>query len=223
MQSDPAAAQRRAPPAPQNGGRGWFAIGVQQADIGDLNDALARRSLPTYSKSFLSLGGGGHAIRDRLLIGGEGHALLQADETSADGLLRTSLLGGYGLFDLGYQVVQARRLAVYPMVGIGGGALSLKILERDPPVFDDLLRNPRRGTSVSTAGLLLNAGVGANWLFPARPGRRGGFSVGVHAGWMFAPLEARWFVNGTNADVANGPDARMTGGWFRVSIGGGTR
>ena len=219
--AEPVSAQRRAAPGPRDGGHGFFAVGVQRADIDRLNNALFASGLPAFSQTFLTLGGGGFAVRNRFLIGGEGHGLIQSSETTADGVFRTGVTAGFGLFDLGYQVWRSGRFAVYPMVGIGGGGISLRIRERATVDFDDLLDDPRRGVTVTGAGMLLSASLGADLLIPVGPARRGGFLVGVQGGYTFFPLEAAWFADGS--DVAGGPDVRLTGPWLRVTVGGGRR
>jgi hypothetical protein len=222
LEPTPASAQRRlAPPSPETGGRGFFMIGVEQLDLTQLNEALATHGYPTFSERFLSLGGGGFAIRDRLIIGAEGHAVVQSDKTTADGEFRTRVMGGYGMFDIGYHILRAGRVAFYPIIGIGGGATALEITERSTLDFEDVLDQPRRGARVTSAALLVGGGLGVEYFVAASRTRRGGFIIGARAGFNYAPLESNWKLDRT--DIAGGPDAGFTGPYVRVAIGGGSR
>ena len=63
-------------------GRGYFQVGYQVLDLDALNLSLRAEGIPEFEEGFYTLGGGGHVERDRLLIGGEGHALIEQSETS---------------------------------------------------------------------------------------------------------------------------------------------
>jgi hypothetical protein len=215
-----AAAQRRGAPVANSGGRGFFMIGVQYMDLEDLNIALLDRGYPDFDETFLTLGGGGFAVRNRVLIGGEGHGLLQSQQTSPNGALRTGLFAGYGMFNVGYQVVRSRSLALYPLLGIGGGGTTLLIRERATVSFDDVLRDPGRSSSLTKGALLVGGAVGGDWFLPFGSAR-GGLILGFRAGYTYAPLDAEWRMDGT--DVAGGPSAELTGPYVRFSIGGGSR
>ncbi len=212
------AQRRRQPPTPTQGGRGFFMIGAQQFDLDALNGRLSRAGLPTRDDVLLTLGGGGFFYRNRLVLGGEGHAVLSSAEST--GAFRSTLAGGYGLFNVGYAVVARRGLLVYPLVGFGGGGLVVDIEERSAPTFDDVLGQPRRGSELVQSQLVLAAAIGADRVF-ARSNGRGGIAVGFRAGWTFAPDDGEWSL-GRN-DVANGPGGGLTGPFLRVSIGGGSR
>lgn len=215
----PADAQRRRPTfdTPDHGGRGFFMIGAQQLDLDPLNERLTDAGYAEFDDVALTLGGGGFFRRGRLILGGEGHGVLGSSETTTDGELRSTLSGGYGLLDLGYAVVEGGGLLVYPMIGVGGGGMSLAIEERSTPTFDDVLEQPRRGVRLNQAQFLLAAGVGVDQLF----GGRRGVNVGLRAGWTFAPLDSEWAF-GRN-DVAGGPEGGFTGPYIRLSVGGGSR
>jgi opacity protein-like surface antigen len=216
----PAHAQRRRPVVERSdhGGRGFFMIGAQQLDLDELNERLGDAGHPDFDDVALTLGGGGFFRRGRLILGGEGHGVIGSSETTADGDLRTGLAGGYGLLNLGFAVVEHSGLLVYPLVGVGGGGMSLSIDERSTPSFDDILDDPRRGVRLNQAQFLLSAGVGVDQLFG---GGRGGIAVGLRAGWTFAPLDSEWSFS--RNDVADGPEGGFDGGFIRLSVGGGRR
>lgn len=222
----PAAAQEDPRP------RGFFQAGFQSPDLDGLNTALSAAGLPEFDDGFLTLGGGGFFTAGRFLIGGEGHGLLTGEETTVDGQFRNRLAGGYGMFNLGYAAWSDGALDVYPILGVGGGGMQLDIIERSSPVFGDVLADPGTSTRLSTGTVLLSASLGADWRFGAGPARqrhdddddddddgRGGWLLGVRAGWIWAPGDVIWELDGLN-DVAGGPATAPTGFHIRVSIGG---
>jgi hypothetical protein len=216
-----AEAQRgRTPPAQ---GMGYFATGWQRLDLGDLNTRLQTAGYQPFSEDFVSVGGGGFAVRQRVVIGGEGHAILGPSGTDAAGTLRTRLAGGSAMFNLGYVVARTPSASLAPMVGIGGGGLTLDILDRAAPTFDEVLQNPRRSARMTSGSLLLDASAMAQVRLTDGPRRdrpgRGGLAVGVRAGYTFAPFSPEWRTD-TGNDIAAGPDTSLDGAYVRVMIGG---
>lgn len=217
------------------GGRGAFQVGFQGSDLDALNTRLVGAGLPSFDDGFVTLGGFGLGRVGRVLIGGEGHGLLPREEDSADGDLRTRLTGGYGLFNLGYLAHSGRRLDVYPILGIGGGGMSLEIIERSAPTFDDVLADPARSSRLTSGTFLVSAALGADLRLGGADrrtrrdrrrhddddddGHRGGLLVGIRAGWLWAPGDTDWELDTLN-DVSNGPAAGPEGLYVRVSIGG---
>jgi hypothetical protein len=202
-------------------GRGFFQVGYMRVDMDDLDRALGSAGLPSLSGDYLTLGGAGFGTRGRFLIGGEGHALLGRKETTPGGVRELSAGGGYGLFRVGYLAFTTGALDVYPIFGIGGGGTSLKIAERSVPTFDDVLTDPERSATLSTAVFLLDVAAAANYrvTMSEEDGRVGGFLLGVHVGYTFAPAQSSWTLDGIN-DVAAGPDFAVQGPYVRLSIGG---
>jgi len=101
-----------------------------------------------------SVGGGGHSITNKWIVGGEGHSSFGPDNA-----------GGYGFFNLGYLLLDTELVLLYPLLGLGGGAMTR---EGDP--------------SVSKCALL-NPAVCCDFLIPGKD--RSGFLVGLHAGYTF--------------------------------------
>lgn len=213
-----------AQPFGAGGGMGFFSVGWQRLDLGDLNPRLEAAGYPAFAEDFLSLGGSGYFVRQRVIIGGEGNGLLRPSETTADGAFRTRLSGGYGMFNLGYALASSPRAALFPMVGIGGGGVVLEILDRATPNFDDVLLNPQRGARLTSGGLMLDASAGVTYRLTEPPPRRprrgsGGLALGLRAGYTFAPFTTEWRTDAGN-DVAAGPDVSLQGAYVRVMLGG---
>ena len=106
------------------------------------------------SSMVYSVGGGGHSITNKWIVGGEGHSSFGSDNA-----------GGYGFFNLGYILVDTELILLYPLLGLGGGAMTR---EGDP--------------SVSKCALL-NPAVCCDFLIPVKDGS--GILLGVHAGYTF--------------------------------------
>ncbi len=221
-------------------GRGAFQIGWHAPDIDGLNSSLSDAGFPTFDDAgFLTLGGFGFGTVGRVIIGGEGHGFLPREEDTADGVYRSRLTGGYGLFNLGYVAWSSPRVDVYPILGVGGGGMSLEIIERSSPTFDDVLDDPGTSTTLTSETWLVSAALGVDWRFGGHDARRdrtrdrirdrdrdedddrgrGGFFVGLRGGWMWAPGDVNWELDELN-DVAGGPDTVPDGFFVRVSIGG---
>ena len=69
--------------------------GYQQLDLEELNRRLAAHGIAPFEEGFGTLGGGGHAQIGRLMIGGEGQALVEQSELFARTV--TSKLMAYAL------------------------------------------------------------------------------------------------------------------------------
>ena len=125
-----------------------------------------------------SAGGGGHSIANKWIIGGEGHSSFGPDNA-----------GGYGFFNMGYTLVTTDIILVYPLLGLGGGAMTR---EASPSVSKCALLNPSIGVDYliytkSKSGILLGLRTGYtftvysntwNWSMPHIRLVVGGFGFG---------------------------------------------
>jgi hypothetical protein len=216
-----AAAAQEDPEEEGYAGRGFFQVGYMRLDMDDLGAALGAAGLPTMDEDFLTLGGAGYGTRGRFLIGGEGHALLGRKEVTPGGARELTASGGYGMFRVGYLAVARDAFDVFPLFGIGGGGMSLKIAERSAPTFDEVLTDPETSSTLSTAVFVLDVAAAANFRITMSDNDDGvgGFLLGVQAGYSFTPAQSGWTLDGIN-DVAGGPDLKIQGPYVRLSIGG---
>lgn len=221
-----ALAQDEARPSESSGTRmgvGYFMTGLRWLDTAPLSDRLVAAGYPEVGSRFLSLGGGGYGLVGRWLLGGEGHALSSTGAELRRGDLRAELTGGYGLFRAGYVVFLSESLSVYPMVGFGGGGMGLTISSRQDSTFDDVLANPVGQVTLSKGGLLLDAGVGAE--FRIRLGGtesdHGFVLLGVRAGYLFfLSLMDDWETGG-GGTVTGAPDFGLSGPGVQLLVGFG--
>jgi hypothetical protein len=138
----PIFAQQQGPKAGEKIGVGYFSGGVGWIlESGD-------------SSMVYSAGGGGHTIANKWILGGEGHSCFGSDNA-----------GGFGFFDLGYLLLRGDFVLVYPLLGLGGGAMTSAI-----------------GSEVSKCALL-NPAVCADFLIPMK--NRSGILLGLHGGYTF--------------------------------------
>ncbi|NOZ61632.1 MAG: hypothetical protein GXO74_08105 [Calditrichaeota bacterium] len=205
------------------GGSGYFSIGMSKLDIGDLNSRLAAKGYPEFSDNFLSMGGGGHTFRDKLVIGGEGFGLTASEEKFSLGntAYKANLAVGYGFFDIGYMLFSSKKVNIFPMLGIGGGGASITIIQSGTASFDDVLSNPKRNTELSKGAFLLNLSLNAEYFITFKESKEGvgGLLLGVQAGYTIAPFTSDWKID--EYDVTGGPDFNFSGPYLRIEFGGG--
>ncbi|MBC8179914.1 hypothetical protein H8E88_02210 [candidate division KSB1 bacterium] len=205
------------------GGRGYSIMGLSVLNIDDLNSRLKSAGYPEFSNNFFSIGGGGHGIINKLIIGGQGGALLVGEETTKLGkdIFNSTLVGGYGFFDIGYIALSKKGFNIYPMLGVGFGGLTFKIAEDSSPKFDNLLSDPQRSVELNYGGLLLNVSLGVDYLikFAEDKTGTGGLIVGLQAGYMLAPFTHDWKMD--ENDVTGGPDIGFNGPYIKFLFGGG--
>ncbi len=206
-------------------GHGYFYAGTSFLELDKLNDALTAQGYPSFSTQLFSMGGGGHAFIGRIVLGGQGHALFSKSKDVVIGSTpyKTSLSAGIGMFDLGYVVTPPGRLKVFPMVGIGGGGMEMTIVEKQPPAFEEILKNPARGANLSMGIFLLNFALGLDYLVVTGrdKGGMGGLVLGLEVGYTFTPFFAAWSAD--EIEITGGPDTGVTGPYVRLKIGGGGR
>ncbi len=203
----------------EHGCRGFFMFGARIIDLENLSSALERKGYGKFSDKFISLGGGGCGIIGKLIVGGEGHGIIEKSVYNGD--FKTSIRGGYGLFDIGYQIYSKNYMNIYPMIGIGGGGINLRIVERKDQSFDEIIENPRRGSELATDGFLLNFSFTIDNLMKIKEGRRCecGLAYGIRIGYLLAPFKTDWKIYGM--EVNNGPRASFQGPYVVILIGGG--
>jgi len=205
--------------AQEGGGMGYFMVGSSIMDIKALNSRLEGKGYPALSDKFISSGGGGHGIIGRMIIGGEGHGLIGKEVTSES--YEISIGAGYGFFNVGYIVYSTGNLRVYPLLGVGGGGMELRIVEKGSLSFDETLDNPKRMAVLSTGGFLLQFALGVDYLLKLGGNEkgRGGLVFGIRLGYLLAPIKGGWSMDGI--DISDAPRVGITGPHILLTLGGG--
>lgn len=198
-------------------GDGYFAIGTYLIDLTPLNDRLDNAGYPTFASEMISIGGGGYGVVNRILLGGEGHGLITADQ-GFNGR-NVTVGGGYGLFTLGYLFRPHSSVRVFPQLGFGGGGLQLEIgSQGSADQFDDILDDPTRSATIGKTSMLVSIGAGLEYEFSG-PDEESGLRLGLRAGYLLSPLNSDWQLD--EMTLSGGPDATMQGPFLRLTIGGG--
>jgi len=213
------AAASAAQARPKGGGVAtYLSFGGARADIGSLNERLKANGYRTFSRDYLGLGGGGFVLIGRVLVGGEGQSLFAQHATT--GPRRAELDGGYGFFNVGYNVLARSSIILYPVVGIGGGGMTLEITEDGSVPFNDILADPKREARLTTSSLAFQVAFGGQYHVPVlgARGERGtaGTMLGLQGGYVFFTSQ-HWKAKGLH--VTGSPDAGLSGPYVRVTVG----
>jgi len=220
LMTAPAAARAGQPEQASIAGRGYLLFGGRGLQLSELNGSLKKNGgYPGFTNPIFSYGAGGHVLINRLLIGGEGHALIEKN-TAGRGR-RAKLGGGYGVFNIGYVVYSEGGLDVYPFVGIGGGRIGLEIAGDQQASFEDIIAAPGRMSKLAAYGFILTFNLGADSLIRigGGDGSGGGFVAGARVGFAWSTAEAEWEMPGLK--VSGGPGIGFPGFYFTLLVGGG--
>jgi hypothetical protein len=200
-----------------------FMIGGAVLDLSSLNNRLAASRYEKVNSTMVVIGGEGHAVFDSgFVVGGHGAAIVGSDGQGPDAL-QTDFGGGFGLFDFGFALVRTPAALLTLTGGIGGYGLSLRIGEDESARFDDVLANPKRGTTLTCGGVLVGLTVGFDGRIPigkAERGRRGFFTLGARLGALYGPPLGGWSLP-DGSDAKRGPSTGLTGAYTALVIGFG--
>ncbi len=215
LAASPALAQHHDDDHEGDGGAGFFSVGVNRVQIDALNSRLSEMGYPTFERALLAIGGGGYGVvADVIMLGGEGYGLFTGEKAYQG--RSVSLGGGYGFFNVGYLHRLTPHLRVYPMLGLGGGGLTLQIGSAEAGSFDEVLQNPNRQATLTRGSFLVSLGGGLEYRFGDA---EGGFLLGLRAGYLLAPYRSDWHLG--DEVLGDGPDASLAGPFVRLTIGGG--
>jgi hypothetical protein len=208
----PLAAQR-SPTA----GESMFMIGGSQLDLSELNDRFAGAGYPTVDEQFLQVGFVTSRAREHVRLGFEVAGLMRPGGTTANNLWRTRTGAGYAMLNLGLEAFREGGLSVVPKVGIGAGAVAVRITDRQAPTFDEVLAQPGRGVSMSSGSLLLDGSVGLRYRVAGRTAAQRRLVLGIRGGYTQSLLHSEWTRE--HIDAPGGPTAGWGGPHFGVMIG----
>ncbi|MEN3038986.1 MAG: hypothetical protein ABDI07_07545 [Candidatus Kryptonium sp.] len=192
------------------GGYGYFTVGVNFLNLDEINRILKTHDYAQFKSNFLTIGGAGGFAFNRILIGGEGFALIGQKQDKRN--YRSLLSGGGGFFNAGYIVYERKNFQIYPMIGIGGGGLNLKLVDKRERSFNEAIANPK-SFDASNSMFMIDVSGGLNWKF-------GYFIVGIKTGYVFSPAVGSWKTGG-EVELQESVKQGINGFYFRVSVGGG--
>lgn len=163
------AAQARAGDPPMRGNRGTLTLGIQQLDLGEMNDRLEQAGYERFGGRFYRIGYSDYRVRDALLIGGEIDFMFPTELRVARGQTDNAhSWASTGMLNLGYALRASQEMMIYPLVGVGAGMLGLHVSSRADANFDDMIADPGRTTNMSEWSWLYNAGIAVDRLVVLR-------------------------------------------------------
>lgn len=214
--------ERSEPRRARIGGLGFMQVGTHIGPIADiagtLRDPNALGGRATSPEFGYTIGGGGRALLlRRLVIGGRGFGVFTPRVGGDRGFARVT--AGGGGFELGVAAVNRDAWLLIPYVGGGGGGVTVEVAnESDAPltVADDE-EIPVRGQRSYDAGFgYIEFGLATHRLLFFGSG---GFALGLDVGGIISVAPTPWSTGGRDLDGID--RARVSGGFLRLTIGGG--
>lgn len=202
---------------------GVLMFGLDRFNLSELSTRLEDKGFETVANNNASFGGGFYKIfGDNILIGLEG---LYAQQNVFRDTFKATVSALYEFINLGYVVYSKRDLWLFPMVGLGGSSVNLRILERGiTPTFDEILDNPGRETKIWTGGIspqqfTVQFALGMDYILKLNEDKKGegGWLFGIRVGYTYTPTKANWRME--DVDVLGGPDVGITGLYIHLLIG----
>jgi hypothetical protein len=129
-------------------GFGGVLVGaIYNPGITEVNKAQESYGFPKFGDVSLGLGGMGFkVIHNKFVIGGAGFANMPlTTEAEINGTnISATISGGYGFFEIGYNLLGDGNLLLSPILGLGGGSTTLVFSSKDDKTydFDDVVKNP---------------------------------------------------------------------------------
>lgn len=204
------------------GVKAWYSPGFSFLDMAGLNTAIASAGYQPLSPTFISSGGGAHVILDRIILGGSGYVLNGFRGTNASGDI-LSVQGGYGLFNLGYLILNEGNFSLYPLLGLGSGSISVSGSQSLNQLFG--LSGNQSIDRLDSTQVVLDIGLGGDYMidFNGDPGQTSGLLVGLKLGYLFVVSPTQWESNRRLVGGSNLPSISNQGLYFQLSLGVGTQ
>lgn len=202
------------------GGGGTFNFGVQLVDFSAINDVTQNFGYPALDDANVSIGGGGQFYLNRFVLSGEGAFFGQSSVDSPQNNLQFG--GGYGMFSLGYNVINADNLLLYPAAGVGFVGAGLAVRPRQQGTsFDDAISGEvsTNETNIGAFSEMFRLAVNMDWFPLQKDDKAYGLLIGLSAGYNFAPTST--FENPAGTALANSPEFDPSGAFITLRIGGG--
>lgn len=198
-------------------------MGPAWIDPGDLEDRLRAHGFEDVDTQVVLLGLSGRIIFDNAVALGLGAAILGRAAVDGPGEYDATL--GYNTLraEGGYAFIHSDTWLLLPKLALGVYSATLSLNDDRDTTFDELLEEPGTTTNVSSRGFLMGALLDFEFRFA--PGQtdaaaRGFFGVGIEGGYLYSVPLSSWRLE-SGAEVDDGPDAPLTGGFVGVTVGGG--
>ncbi len=190
-------------------GAGYFGPGFTFFKYDDLNTLFAQHGMDLIEKQQFVFSGGGWGQGKRIRIGGYG---IGGAKTVSNDSLDIEVGYGAGFFELGYAIVNGRNFMLTPLVGIGGGGLSMKITPKynRPTSLAGLINSPWGVAKVSKGGIAMYPGLAIDIPF-------GFVGITLKGGYMWSPMNGPWTLENLGS-IGNQPDLKLNGPFATVGI-----
>ncbi|MBL7931284.1 MAG: hypothetical protein JNL60_05265 [Bacteroidia bacterium] len=195
------------------GSAGHFRFGYANHNLSGMN-AWLPDYYPSLKNDFVTVGGTGYILRNRVVLGGEGFGSIGTTVVRDTLSLAPSM--GRGMLNVGYVILDHNDFVFYPLVGFGGGGTTIRVSENQG--FGAIVnRLKETDYTFSNSNLMLSISLGADTYFISEA-KKHGFSMGLRAGYIYCLQNSNWKKNST--DIA-GPNMNTSGFYFTIGIGGG--
>lgn len=193
-------------------GAGYFAGGLTMLPYHELNTYLSAHNLDTIDNQQFVFGGGGWGQGKRVRFGGFG---MGGGKVVTNDTVSVEIGYGFGIFEIGYAVVNTKHFILTPQIGLGGYGVGLTIKLKNPRTdLHDLFFLPTGKAEVSKGGLTLLPSLVID--IPIS-------KIGLHlkGGYLYTPLSSGWQQN--DFGTISGPDLKLNGTFVTMGIlfGGG--
>lgn len=201
-------------------GFGFLFLGAEEISAGDISNRFIAAEYTEPAERFFTIGGGGLFFTNRLIIGGEGSAIIKRSTSGPDDSISLSRSGSYGFLSLGYTLIDKPTLRAYPLLGIGAGLSEFSVSNERDVNFDELLAEPGSLTRLSQAHFLLNASIGLDLPVGASSiSGRNKLILGVRLGYTLSLANSSW--KDESRSINDSPDGDMSGPFIKLLIGTG--
>jgi hypothetical protein len=201
------------------GGAGGINIGAIHFDPSGFNQFLPQ-DYPQLTGDFLSLGGDGYFMYENIIIGGSGHGLY-GDEIRFN-QQKANIGGGMGFFQIGYDFLHKEHLKFYPLIGLGGGGMTMTFSTVGNQPKNDVVQGNADGnylqTDISWGSFMIDLGIGFDF-FPETEGGGSSPRLGIRAGYQFTPSNVDFRYAG--GPITGATAYALNGYYFRIIMGGG--
>ncbi len=204
--------------------KGGVSLGMGGAaffDWSELNEQLKANHQSEFDEGVITMGGGGYFQYCRLIVGGSGFGF--AGQSVTDGDYTTQIQGGFGMFNIGFLPFLSKTLRLYPLIGIGGGNVSLQREEEaaEGP-FDEHYADPPSNTEFSVGSAVAEAALALDFLIVMGENEQGygGLVIGLRGGYIFPLYTGSWRMQ-ENTKLTGGPKVGLSGPYICLSLGFG--
>ena len=200
------------------GGAGGINFGGFHVDPSGFNQFLPE-GYPGFTGDFLSIGGDGYFMYENIIIGGSGQGL-HGDEIRFN-QQKANIEGGRGFFQIGYDFLHKDKFKLYPLIGLGGGGMTMTFSTLGNQSKTDIVDGNTNGnylqTDISWRSFMFDLGVGFDF-FPETDGNSSP-RLGIRAGYQFTPTHANFRYAG--GPVTGATSYSLNGYYIRIIMGGG--